>query len=299
MDTVPYTNRYPEDVAAPSILLLGPTATGKTHSIRTLVDAGVETFIQFLEPGFREVVGDISCEQGLHWSYIAPAAASWDMLLDSAKKINTMSYKTLADMTDINRQKYQQWFQIVGNMNNFHCDRCGKDFGDVETWGPDRAISIDGLTGLSQMAMALVVGNKPAKSPSDWGVAQDNLEAFTRKMTSSTRCWFIMMAHIERELEENTGVSQIMVSTLGRKLPPKIPFFFSDVINTKRVLGTGGKPVWKWSTLTPNTDLKARNVGWSDDINPDFKPVVETFFRKNGLELPVIGKPVEVPIVPK
>lgn len=297
-DIVPYTNPYPEDVLAPSILLLGPTATGKTHSLHTLVDSGIETFVQFLEPGFREVVGDISCEQGLHWNYIAPAASSWNMLLDSAKKINTMSYKTLADMTDINRQKYQQWFQIVNNMNNFHCQRCNKDFGDVEIWGPNRAIAIDGLTGLSQMAMALVVGNKPAKSPSDWGVAQDNLEAFVRKMTSSTRCWFVMMAHIERELEENTGVSQIMVSTLGRKLPPKIPFFFSDVINTKRVLGTGGKPVWKWSTLTPNTDLKARNVDWSDDMDPDFKPYVEKFFRKNGLELPVIGKPA-VEALPK
>lgn len=285
-DVVPYTNKYPEDVYAPNILLVGSTGTGKTYSIRTMVNAGLEVFVQFLEPGFREVIGDISCEQGLHWNYIPTAAESWQTLRDSAKKLNTMSFKMLADMTDINRSKYQQWFQMIDNMNNFHCQRCNKYFGDVDTWGPDRAIVNDGLTGLSQIAMALIVGNKPAKNLSDWGTSQDNLEVYLRKMVSTTRCWYVQMAHPERETDEVLGITSIMVSTIGRKLPPKVPLFFSDAIQTTRILGTDGKPAWRWSTVTPNMDLKARNVPWDMNMEQNFQPIIEQFFLKNGLELP-------------
>jgi DNA replication protein DnaC len=40
-----------------NVLLMGPAGTGKTHSIGTLVDAGVEVFYLGLEPGLESLLG--------------------------------------------------------------------------------------------------------------------------------------------------------------------------------------------------------------------------------------------------
>ena len=34
-----------------NVLLMGPSGTGKTYSIKSLVETGLETFALFLEPG--------------------------------------------------------------------------------------------------------------------------------------------------------------------------------------------------------------------------------------------------------
>ena len=178
-------------------LLVGATGTGKTYSIRSLIDAGITPFVLFTEPGMV-TLGDIKCDK-LHWKYIPPASPTWDMMQDSASKINTLSLEGLAKLGGINKQGYGQFREVLGTLANFKCDRCGESFGDVTTWGPDRAIVIDSLSGLSIMAMDLVVGSKPVKSMADWGISVDNLERLLNKICADTRCHFILTAHLERE----------------------------------------------------------------------------------------------------
>lgn len=257
-------------------LLLGATGTGKTYCLRTLADAGLEVFIISTEPGIASTLGDTSPDQ-VHWHYIAPATASWADMLTSADRINKLSFEALTKLPDINKSKYNEFLDVLTTCNNFHDDRTGKDFGDVSQWDSSRALVVDSLSGLNVMAMNLVVGSKPVKSMSDWGVAMDNLERLITKLTTDTRCFFVLTAHLEREVDEMTGGAQLMASTLGRKLAPRLPRFFDDVIHCRR---DGAK--FFWSTDTTNVDLKARNLPISGGLPPDFSQILAAWKRKQS-----------------
>lgn len=260
-------------IPGPKVMLVGGTGSGKTHSIRTLVNAGLEVFCLFTEPGM-EVLADIPSDK-LHWHYIPATTASWADMLDSAQKINTLSFKALAEMPDINKRKYTEFLNLISALADFPDDRTGQKFGPVDSWGLGRAFVFDSMSGLNIMAMNMVAGSKPVKSMADWGVAMDNLERLITKLTVDVRCPVVMIAHQEREADEVTGGTSIMVSTLGKKLAPKIPRFFSDVIHVKR---DGTK--FTWSTTTLNTDLKARNLPIADNQEPSFAPIIENWRKK-------------------
>lgn len=264
-------------------LLCGGTGTGKTHSIRTLVDAGITPFIIFTEPGMR-TLADVPADK-LHWMYIKPATVSFTDLIDNAEKINQLSYKSLSNLNDMNKSKYQQFMAVLGAAHNFRCDRTGEVFGDVSTWNTDRAIVLDSLSGLSRMAMDLVVGAKPMKSQGEWGVAMDNLERVLNKFTDDTRCHYVMISHLSREKDEITGSILNMPATLGQKLAPKIPQGFDDVIMCKK----NGKN-FTWSTTDTSTDLKNRNLGLGENFPPSFVPLIESWKAAGG-----VIEPTETP----
>jgi hypothetical protein len=258
----------------PTVLLAGGIGTGKTHALRTIVEAGLELFVIQTEPA--EVLDDLPLDK-YHRHYVAPARIPWNTMLDNADKINKLSFKELSQLTGMNNAAYRQWYEVVENCNNFKCDRCGKAFGDVMTWGFDRAIVIDGLSGLSTMALNLGTGALPTRTEGEWGVAMDNLQRFIEQMVYGTKCLFVLCAHLEREPNQITQGTNITVSTLGRKLAPKVPRPFSDVIHTIR-RGTE----FKWSTITPEMELKARNVPWSDNLPASFVPLIETWRKRQA-----------------
>lgn len=257
-------------------LLVGATGTGKTYSLRTFVEAGITPFILCTEPGIESTLGDLPPDK-CHWHYIPPASPEWSDLLSSAQKINTLSYEALSKLGNIDKQKYVQFLDVLHTCNDFKCDRTGEAFGDVSTWGPNRVFVVDSLSGLNIMAMDLVVGAKPTKAMQDWMVAMDNLERFITKLVTSTKCFFVMTAHLEREHDEVTGAVSLMASTLGRKLAPRLPRFFDDVIHCKR---DGDK--FTWSTASLNVDLKARNLPIREGLAPSFVQIVEAWKRKGG-----------------
>lgn len=261
-----------------NILLLGPSGSGKTSVIPSFLAAGITPFCIFSEPSF-EVLGKALCGHGpIHWKYIPPAAPSWTDMLDSAKKINTLDFKTLSSLEAINKQKYGQFMDLIVAHNNFICDQCKQSFGDVSTWGTDRVIVDDSLSGINTMAMNLVVGSKPTKSKPDWGMAMDNLERFVQACCVNKRCHFMLIGHLDRELDEISGISKTMVATLGQKLAPKLPRFFSDVIMTKR---DGTK--FTWTTTEPGAELKARNLPYASDILPTVVPLIEVWKSRGGI----------------
>lgn len=255
-------------------MLCGVSGSGKTHAIRTLVEAGLEVFVLFTEPGM-EVLADIPKEK-LHWHYISPASPDFEDMIASATKINTMSFEAITKLPDINKRKYHEFIDVLVTLSDFKDDRTGTSYGAVDSWGPERVLVLDSLTGLSLMAMNLVTGSKPVKSLADWGVAIDNLERLLTKLCVDTKCHFVLISHLERETDEVTGGTSLMASTLGRKLAPKLPRYFSDVIHVVRKADK-----FVWSTVTSNVDLKARNIALADNLPPSFVPIISSW-RKNA-----------------
>lgn len=273
MTTDPNINPTPT-IPGFKTLLVGGTGAGKTHSIRTLTDLGLEVFAIFTEPGM-EVVSDIPSSK-LKWAYIPPAGTDWTAMIDSATKINTLSFEALAKMPHINKGQHHEFIDLLTTLSNFRDHRTGETFGSVDSFDQSRVLFIDSLSGLNIMAMNLVAGSKPVKSMADWGVSMDNLERLITKLTTDLRCHVVLTAHLEREIDEVTGGTSLMASTLGRKLAPKLPRFFSDVIHVKR-----DGLSYVWSTATMNTDLKARNLPLSEKLEPSFRPIYESWLARS------------------
>ncbi len=267
-------------------LIEGATGAGKTYAIRTLVDAGITPFIISTEPGIQAILGDIPADK-CHWRYIPAAASSWDQMRSNARRINQMTFKQLCNLEDMDKRKHGQFLELLNACSNFVCDRDGQAYGSCDDWGTDRALVFDSLSGINIMALDLMVGAKPVKSESDWGVAMDNLERFINRICCGIPCHVIMNAHLEKEKDELTGSMRNMVSSLGRKLPPKIPRFFDDVILAKRVGRT-----WMWSTIDNMTDTKTRHLEYEDDLEPDFGQLLEGW-KSMGNEIHKTVSPVE------
>lgn len=270
MNLPPLTNVFP----APKILLMGESGTGKTYAIRTLIDAGITPFCIFTEPGMETLI-DIPQDKW-HWAYVSPTVPKWDALRIMVSNVNKLSYENLLKVPDPHKMQYTHFFSVL-KLCEEYVEHSGKSWGDVTTWGNDRALVIDSLSGLSDMAMQMVAGLKAARAMHEWGEAQTLVEALINKLVTDCKCMFILTAHIERENDEISGGSRIMVSTLGRKLAPRLPRYFSDVIQTIR---DGDK--FTWSTAGFNVATKARNLPIADKLPPSFVPLLTQWRERSG-----------------
>jgi hypothetical protein len=281
---------HPEDQAALAgfnVLLMGPAGTAKTYSIGTLVDAvepkGGQVFVLALEPGLESLYGywkdkGKPIPKNLHIHQLAAAKASFKEMIESAKMINTLSLDALAKMVDPNRGKYNRFIQLLEALNDFPDDRTGEKYGPVDSWGTDKFLVIDGMTGVNTACMQLVIGGKAVRSQSDWGIAQDQVEKFLRNLTEGCKCHFVIISHIEREVDQVLGGTKLMVASLGKALTPKIAPMFSDVILTVR---DGTK--WSWDTSNPMADVKGRNLEFKAGQPADFGPIVAKWMQRGGV----------------
>lgn len=256
-------------------LLEGPTGTGKTTALGTLVETGLDVHCIFLESGQESLFGYFTDKgkdvpANLHVHALRTGNASFAELMDSARKTNTLSHEALAKMTDPNRNRYDTYINLLTALNSYTDQRTGECFGPVDSWGTDRCIVIDGLTGINRAAMQLVVGGKATRSQAEWGQAQYYVEELIHKLTNGCRCHFVLIAHIERETDLVLGGSKITMSTLGKALAPKLPQMFSDVILCRR---EGDK--FYWSTADAQADLKVRNLKFGSTLPPDFGMIYE------------------------
>jgi hypothetical protein len=280
-------NAVPTSIAEPSLLpgfnclLLGPTGTGKTYALGSLVDAGLETFVLFTEPGLETLLGywtdrGQGIPERLHWHILPRPDGNIAKLADSAQLINTVAIEQLSKMQDPQRHTMNQYVSLLRALCDFPDDRTGQKFGAVDKWGPNRALVIDSLSGINPIAFSLIIGNKPIRTQQEWGLAQDQIEKLLRNLTDGIKCHFVLTAHVERETDM-MGYSKLTVSTLGKALAPKIPPLFSDVILTVR---EGTK--FSWSTANSQCDLKARNLPIADGILPSFKPIIDKWLSRGG-----------------
>mgnify|MGYP003577594836 CR=1 FL=1 len=264
-----------------NVLLMGPSGTGKTYAIGTLVDLGVEVFYLSLEAGMESLLGywtDKGQEipNNLHWHKLAAPVANLTQMIANAKNINMLNLDSLAKMTDPDKSKHNQFISLLEALNNFPDDRTGEKHGPVNEWDQSRFLVIDGATGISQCAMALVVGGKAVRNQSDWGIAQDQVEKIVRMLCDNCKCHFVLLAHVERETDAILGGVKLMVSTLGKALAPKFPAMFSDVILATR---TGDK--WVWDTASAMADVKTRNLPIKSDNAPTFKAIFDKWLSRN------------------
>lgn len=279
----------------PSVLQIGPPGSGKTSALGTQLLAGLEVFVIMTEPDGTASLID-ACERlkapidKLHWTTCLPSSAGWSGLEDMINKINSMDQKGLADMKDMGKAGFRDAaMRLLNAFRNFHCERTGNDYGDMSTWDDTRSMNIDSLTGWSHIAFGATVGYKPTANPGEWGIAQNFIANWLLKIHNSRRCWFSMTAHVEKEMDEISGVKKIMVSTIGSKLAPKIPTFFSEVVKSYK---SGDQ--FYWATTEMGMDLKNRALKVGDKLPPDWRPIMEVYKHRKVFA----GEPAPSGVVP-
>lgn len=257
------------------VLLYGGSGTGKTYSIRTLLDAGLEVFVLFTEPGMA-TLRDVKSDK-LHWYYVPPVPfniASFGKMLEN---INTMPFAQLSGLSDPNRKDYNQMMHISSALSIFKDERSGKTFEPLDKWGTDRVLVIDSVSGIVAAAVGLVVGGRPTMSQADYGMCMNTMEKFFNMLCFSVKTNIVMLAHEEREVDEVAGGTKIMPSTLGRKLSPKIGRFFDDVITSYTKDGK-----FHWASVMPNYELKSRHLPLKAGLEPSFVPLVQEWKKVGG-----------------
>ena len=269
----------------PRCLVMGPAGSGKTTSLATLARAGIEVFVIATEPAGTESLIDAWERLDLnfdllHYKQVPPTSPGLDSLLEMGIKANNMSYKDISEMKQgIAKEKMKQWPILIRSIQNFIDDRTGEDFGDATSWGANRALAFDSLSGLNEICMQNTVGFKPSPHQGEWGIAMKLVENLLLKMASDLNCYFILTSHIEKEPDEITGMAKVGVSTLGRKLAPRVPRFFSEVIRARK----SGDGKYLWSTQDPEADLKNRALTSSNNLPQDFGPIVDAHNRRLDL----------------
>lgn len=258
-----------------NILLMGPSGTGKTYSIKSLAASGLEVFALFLEPGLETLIGayadnDEKIPDNLHWHYLQPKTQGFDQLRKSADEIGKFDLAGLAKMKDVNRSKNNQMYDLYTILNDFPDQRTQKNYGPVDSWSNGAVLVIDSLSALNRIVMNMVIGTKAVKDMSDWGVAQTALMNLIHKLTSGCNCNVVIIAHVERETDQVLGGVKLMPAVLGRAITSQIAQPFSDVILTVRE-GNG----FFWDTANSQADVKTRNLPIASKIPADFVQIVE------------------------
>lgn len=277
MNTVP--QKSTSAISAPKTLLMGAPGTGKTWSIVTLLQAGIETFVIFTEPGGEESLLNAIQKtnpkliEKLHWTYVPPVTGGWNAMGEVLKVVGNSNFQMISDMkSGVAKTADSNIMKLFKHLQNFEDARTGQSFGDVTTWGPERALVIDSLSGLNNLALQHTVGLKPTMNPGEWNVAMNLELMLIEKLTADTKCFFVILAHIDRNINEVTGGMVVTPAAIGAKLGPKIGRFFSEVVLTKRV---GARFVW--STEETNTDVKNRSLPIGKELEPSFAPLVAAF----------------------
>jgi hypothetical protein len=269
------------ELQTPNVLVIGPPGVGKTYSIVTLLKAGIETFCLLTEPNAIETLLDAVIKTGadmnlLHWCYTPPASAGWSGITGMAKAINTYSFEDLAKQkSGVEKSQSNQIMKLLNACANFPCERTGQSYGDITSWGPNRALVLDSLTGLNILAMDNTVGQKPTPAPGEWGTAMNLEEKLILKLTSDLKCFFVLLAHIDRVTDEVMMTTRIVPAALGNKLGPKIGRFFSEIVLARKVNNT-----YVWATSDAMADLKNRALPLGDALAPSYQPIIDAYRKR-------------------
>ncbi len=290
----------------PSVLNMGAPGSGKTDSLATLIEAGLELFVIVTEPdGAASLIDSVNRRKldinKLHWTTCIPTTMGWEALEEMTRTIGSSSFDQIQNIkSGIGKQFTREpAMKLLNSFKNFTDDRTGQSFGSVDKWENTHALAIDSLSGLSLLSFMLTVGYKPAAHQGEWGVSQNFIEQLLNKVTGDRRCFFVLNAHVERETNEITGATQVMVSTLGRKLPPKIPRFFSEVVLSKRII-TGDKAAFTWATVDMTADLKNRSLPLANNLQQSYVPIVRAYQKRLELaKAPPQPEAKQPPIVAK
>lgn len=267
------------------VMLMGPSGTGKTYSIASLVETGIDVFYADLDRSLESLVGYWTDKgqpipPNLHWHYLQRKTPGFGALQKMADAVGKFDMPTLAKMKDNDRSLNNQFETFLGVMNNFTDQRDGKSYGPVDSWGTDRVFVLDSLTALNTIVFDMVVGARAMRDKPDYGIAQTNLSNFLERLLNGCTTNVVLIAHVERQVDEVLGGIKLMPVTIGQAMKSTITIPFSDVILTSRN-GTE----WTWDTANGQADLKTRNLPYASKLPPSFKPIYEKWStRKKAAE---------------
>lgn len=277
------------ELSSPSILLLGDSGTGKSHSILTLLENNIETFYCALEPNALDTPLLRITEQKLpienfHWIKAPPRVSSMQnmsKMLDAVNRAADMSSLTQSKGYD-QKRKCESFAKLVRNMVDFEDERTGQKFQDVESWGPNRAIIFDSNSGLCDIARQHVAGLKPQLTQPEYGVTQEIVYQLISALCSYD-CIFVLTAHLERTQNEVSGDIETSLNAIGKKLTPRLPRLFSDIVLCQR-----DENRYTWTTVRNKYTVKHRFLPLGENLEPSFKPIVDkmaevkTHFAQNS-----------------
>lgn len=283
------------DLRGPKILLEGDSGAGKTYALGTMVDwaeaNGYKVRALFTENGLETLLGYWRdpplgtngqpirpvrpIPKCLAWHQLDDQPLGLEALTSAANKVGIMSYEAITKMQDPNRSMNNSYEKMLKVLADFPDNRTGQKLGNIGTWGTDTIVLWDSLTETGNLAMKMVVGNKPTAAPPDFGVAQNNLINLLRYLTQGFDPTLVMTAHLQRQTNELTGGMSLMVKAPGKALGDEIPPLFSEVLYARRE-GTE----WLWDTAAIGVTTKTRYLPISGKIKPDFGPLMDKWVRR-------------------
>lgn len=282
IELLPAIKAVPMDEPAPKVLLMGQPGSGKTLSLATLLELGLEVFVIFTEQGRESLLEGVEYygleaqRSKLHWTTIKAGSPGFGNLAKTAKELNTKDQSALQGAKGVGQKHYDQMVKLINACGDF-TDQHGENFGDASEWGNDRVLVIDGLSGINVMAMDLVVGAKPVKTQADWGIAMDAQMRFIQQCVNGLTCGFVLVSHLEINKDEVEGKMYRYPRLLGNKNTYDFGKYFSDVILAE---DKGDKYVW--STQEKTMQLKSRNLKKSANHEPSFVPLYKKWAERYG-----------------
>lgn len=267
-------------IQPPSILVQGEVGAGKTWLISTLARAGLNCFVLTTEPTGVESLLDAWEHEKLplnllHYHQICPARIGFEGLQKAAENVSKFNFEQLSKLPPQGQRETSQWLTVLKTFTDFVDDRTGEAFGSIDDFDDTRAVIVDSLSGLNVMAMDLVVGDKTSAHIGEWGVAMGLIEKLILNLTSNMKCTLVVNAHLEREADELTGATKLMASTLGKKLAPRLPRFFSEVLVLKR--NDKGRVI---DTVDPLVITKTRCLPQRNDLPPTLEPIIAAYHKR-------------------
>ncbi len=286
----PYMEKLESALIGPKVLLIGPSGTGKTFSIGTLVDwAAAQTpprnvHVLFTENGLETLLGywrdrNLPVPNNLSWHMAMTRPLDLKSLIAMSDLSGKASYQALTSWTDSNRGKNNAYMKLLETLENFPDDRTGKKLGNIFALSKTDIFVLDSLTELSNACMKMIIGSKPTASQPEYGVAQNNLINLLRLLTQALPATFVMTAHVDRQTDEITGTVKLMVKSIGKALAADIPILFSDVILTTREATK-----FYWDTAAANADTKTRSLPIQGKIEPNFGQIMNTWANRANVK---------------
>lgn len=279
----------PPTIPGLKIILMGPPGSGKTHAIRTLIDADLEVFCILTEPNAINTLTNLTgasdaykaaiADGKLHWNFIQPAKSNWANMKASATKLMNFDLSALGKGPATDKKDFAQFLELLSVCADFKDQLTDKSFGPVDDFDPSKQVLvIDSLSGINTMCMAMVTGSKPVKTLPEWGAAINTELGFLDNLTFGILSHVVLIAHITRTTDEVLGGIKVMVNGLGSKAPQEIPKNFTDCILAKRDVD-----VFSWSTVEVGTDTKATTLKFGSKLDPSFVPLIATWRERLAL----------------
>jgi hypothetical protein len=268
---------------ADSILLIGDSGGGKTYAAITALLAGKNVRVLSAEGNCLPVVKKFLKDyEGLvkagkakplregQFAVCVPEKPKRSFADFAQTQLGTLakSAETAFKMPNLTRAKFTGFSNICQATAAF-IDLNGVNYGTVDSWGEDTVLVVDSLTAICESVWSHVVGDKVTPTQAEWGTMQGVLMQLLLLLTEGLGCNFVLIAHPNKEVDPNLGVTRIYPSNIGQALNTRIPAKFSEVVWCYRV-EEKGEMKYYWSTKDRLCVTRHTNLPCSDKIPQDF-----------------------------